>query len=181
MPKQRKSLNLSKLHDVVADECKRFYKYGGRARASDVAAIIRSDHPELYQDFVGQLADQQLRRMCAKVMKSWQAVEQKGESAQQFKLPGLEHHIGSRLPPAISIPVEGDIHDILFVPAAVALPSEWRQHLEYLGSQHEAIGKVMSAIRELLERGADCPQDVPLVQFVGNRSPVDATGGMEPA
>jgi hypothetical protein len=169
MSKKPKSLNSRKLHDVVVNECTQFYKYGRRARASDVAIIIKTDHPDLYLEFSDQLADRQLRRMCAQAMKSWQAVAGK-DAAQQLGLPGFERHMADRLPPAISIPVAGDKQDIEFVPSAIALISEWKQHLEYLRDQHKSIGAVIDAILELIERGAGCPPDVPLVQFVASKS-----------
>lgn len=84
-------------------------------------------------------------------------------------LPGLEQHMAKRLPPAISLPIDGDKHDIEFVPSSIATPSEWKRHLEYLTDHHSAVGLIIAAITELLARGENCPENVSLVKFVASQ------------
>jgi hypothetical protein len=172
MPRQtkRKSEVRKLLKERMQIEFRNLYKYGRRARTSDVVAAIESEHPELVQEISDDLTTRTLQVMAAEVAGTWSAVAEKGE--RQLILPGMETELVERLPPALSIPVDGSVHQIEFVPAQVATFAEWMKHLDYLLSQYKGLGIVIAVIREVIERGneAACPGDAPLLLWLSEQA-----------
>jgi hypothetical protein len=157
------------LREIARQEIAQFYKYGKCARSSEVWDTIKSEHPDLIVQMSAEMVDAQGRRLCADEMKEWQTVSNDG--ARQLFIPGLEPQRTEHLPPAISIPIDGNPQDILFVPAAIATLDQWMAHLALLKKQHGAIGVTIRAIEELVTVGADCPKKTPLVQWMSQRAP----------
>jgi hypothetical protein len=160
------------LRKIVREECNNFVRYGKRVRASDIAILIQADHPDLIKKLSFKLVDSQLRRMCAETVKTWTGISEVAD--KQIVLPDWESHMVRRLPPAISMPIDGDKQDIEFVPARTATKSEWIKHLDYIVDQHKGLGQQIDAIKELLLRGGDCPDDASLFEFCGSRESVAA-------
>ncbi len=155
-----------KIREIMTAEFRNFYKYGKRARTSDVVAIVKADHPDLIAELQDTLTTTALHKMAAEIAGTWKSVADKGE--RQMVLPGMRQDLVERLPPALSIPVEGDVKDIDFVPAQSATLAEWQVHLDYLVAQHEGLGRVIEAIREVIERGAaaQCPRTSALLPWL---------------
>ncbi|WP_046869321.1 hypothetical protein [Microvirga massiliensis] len=160
----------TRLREAMQTEYRNFYKYGRRARVSDVVAFVSDAHPDLVAVLEQDLITRALHDMAAKVASSWAAVKDKGE--RQLVLPGMSKHLTERLPPALSVPVDGNVSDISFVPAQEATRAEWRAHLEYLLQQHRGLGLVIEAIQDLLARGdaLSCPDNEPLVPWISKRA-----------
>jgi hypothetical protein len=159
-----------KIRKIIQAEFRKCYEHGRRARTSDIVALVQSDHPKLVAEIQLYLTTRALHDIAAKVAGTWCSVAEKGQC--QLILPGMEKDLLERLPPALSVPVDGSVHDIDFVPAQTATFAEWRSHLRYLLSQYEGLGIVIAAIQELVERGTEtvCPDNASLLLWLSERA-----------
>jgi hypothetical protein len=171
----RKTEIRKQIRERMQEEFRNFYKYGRRARTGEVVALIRSDFPDLVQEISDDLTNRALQDMAADVAGTWASVAEKGE--RQLVLPGMKKDLLERLPPALSIPVEGNVKDIDFVPAQTATLVEWQTHLDYLLQQYKGLGMAIEAIREVIERGtaADCPSDQALLPWLSQKASAAST------
>jgi hypothetical protein len=166
----RRSDIRKQLKEHMQTEFRNLYKHEKRARTNDVVAIIKSDYPELIREISDELTTRALQSMAAEVAGTWSAVADKGD--RQLVLPGMETELLERLPPALSIPVDGSVHEIDFVPAHLATLAEWKSHCDYLLSKYEGLGIVLAAIQELIERGTEtgCPDGTSLLLWLSKHA-----------
>jgi hypothetical protein len=161
-----------KIREIMRSEFRQFYKRGRRARTSEVVALIQSDHPELVAELQAHLTARALHDMAARIAGTWCSVAEKGQ--RQLTLPGIEKDLLERLPPALSVPVDGSVHDIDFVPAQTATFAEWKAHLDYLLAQYEGLGLAVAATQEVIERGivTSCPDHGRLLLWLSEQASV---------
>lgn len=144
---------LQALREAVRSEISNAFKMSGYARPREVARVVCALHPDDVLSIGTRLAEDALTDLARRELKK---NTQSREASKQLQLPGVPQSLIAQLPPAISIPFEGDEGDedgdgegLIYKPLAQATLADIDAHLALLSTQINADTRRHRALREL--------------------------------
>lgn len=161
---------MSTLREAVRAEIGNAFEVIGHARPREVARVVCALHPADVHSMGQRLAEDALTNIARRELKRRPG---KNERAQ-LHLPGIPDALQADLPPAISIPLNGDVIDeddegVIYKPLARATLADVNAHLLLLGAQIKADMRRHRALKELrdLALAAGASGDSPLLATLG--------------
>lgn len=159
------------LREAVRAEIGHAFELVGYARPREVARVVCALLPGDVQAIGARLAEDALTDVARRELKK---STQGRDSANQLHLPGVPETLVAQLPPAISIPFDGDAADedeegVIYKPLAQATLADVDAHLQLLSIQINADTRRHRALKELrdLALAAGASGDSPLLATLG--------------
>jgi len=161
---------MSTLREAVRAEINNAFDVIGHARPREVARVVCALHPEDVHSMGKRLAEDALTDIARRELKRRPSKHERA----QLHLPSIPDALQADLPPAISIPPNGDVVDeddegVIYKPLAQATLADVDAHLLLLGAQIKADKRRHRALKELrdlaLAAGAE-PDSVLLASLV---------------
>lgn len=142
---------LQALREAVRSEISNAFEMSGYARPREVARIVCALHPDDVLSIGTRLAEDALTEIARRELKK---NTQSREASKQLQLPGVPQSLIAQLPPAISIPLDGEMDDedgdgVIYKPLAQATLADIDAHLALLSTQINADTRRHRALREL--------------------------------
>ena len=164
---------MSTLREAVRAEISNTFEAIGHARPREVARVVCALHPEDVHSMGQRLAEDALTDIARRELKRRPSKHERS----QLDLPGIPDALQADLPPAISIPPNGDVVDeddeddegVIYKPLAQATLADVNAHLLLLGAQIKADKRRHRALKELrdLALAAGATADSPLLATLG--------------
>lgn len=159
------------LREAVRAEIVHAFEVTGHARPRDIARVVCALHPDDVLAIGTRLAEDALTEIARRELKK---NTQGREVYSQLQLPGVPHTLIAQLPPAISIPLDGEEEDedgegVIYKPLAQATLADVDAHLQLLATQINADTRRHRALKELrdLALAAGATDDSPLLLAFG--------------
>jgi len=159
------------LREAVRAEIVHAFEVTGHARPREVARVVCALHPDDVQSIGARLAEDALTEMARRELKK---NTQGRDRVSQMQLPGVPETLTAQLPPAISIPLDGEQEDedgegVIYKPLAQATLADIDAHLQLLATQINADTRRHRALKELrdLALAAGATDDSPLLSALG--------------
>jgi len=139
---------LTHLREAVRNEITQSFDSFGFAKPRDIAKLVCTANPESIAAIGAQLAENAITDVARRELKN---STKSCESSMQLLLPGVPEVMARLLPPAISIPCEGDSNDegVIYKPLAKVTFGELGAHLDMLADQIQADISRHRALTEL--------------------------------
>ena len=157
---------MSTLREAVRAEISNTFEAIGHARPREVARVVCALHPEDVHSMGQRLAEDALTDIARRELKRRPSKHERS----QLDLPGIPDALQADLPPAISIPPNGDVVDeddegVIYKPLAQATLADVNAHLQLLATQINADTRRHRALKELrdLALAAGATDDSPLL------------------
>jgi len=157
------------LREAVRAEISNAFEVIGHARPREVARVVCAMHPQDVHSMGQRLAEDALTEIARRELKRRPSKQERA----QLDLPGIPDALQADLPPAISIPLHGDVVDeddegVIYKPLAQATLADIDAHLLLLGAQIKADKRRHRALKELrdLALAAGASDDCPLLAIL---------------
>ncbi len=161
---------MSTLREAVRAEISNAFEVIGHARPREVARVVCALHPGDVHNMGQRLAEDALTDIARRELKRRPSKHER----TQLDLPSIPDALQADLPPAISIPPNGDVVDeddegVIYKPLAQATLADVDAHLLLLGAQIQADKRRHRALKELrdLAVAAGATDDSPLLATLG--------------
>lgn len=159
------------LREAVRAEIVHAFEVTGHARPRDIARVVCALHPDEVLSMGTRLAEDALTDIARRELKK---NIQGREAFSQMQLLGVPHTLVAQLPPAISIPLNGEETDedgegVIYKPLAQVTLADVDAHLQLLATQINADTRRHRALKELrdLALAAGATDDSPLLSAFG--------------
>ncbi len=159
------------LREAVRAEIAHAFEVTGHARPRDIARVVCALHPNDVLSIGTRLAEDALTDLARRELKK---NTQGRDLVSQMQLPGVPETLTAQLPPAISIPLDGEEEDedgegVIYKPLAQATLADVEAHLQLLVTQINADTRRHRALKELrdLALAAGATGDRPLLSAFG--------------
>lgn len=159
------------LREAVRAEISHAFEVTGHARPRDIARVVCALHPDDVLSIGTRLAEDALTEIARRELKK---NTQGRDLVSQMQLPGVPETLTAQLPPAISIPFDGDEDDedgegVIYKPLAQATLADVNAHLQLLATQINADTRRHRALKELrdLALAAGATDHNPLLSAFG--------------
>ena len=159
------------LREAVRAEISHAFEVIGHARPRDIARVVCALHPDDVLSIGTRLAEDALTEIARRELKK---NTQGRDLVSQMQLPGVPETLTAQLPPAISIPFDGDEDDedgegVIYKPLAQATLADVDAHLQLLATQINADTRRHRALKELrdLALAAGATDHSPLLSAFG--------------